>query len=97
MNSVQVVHPCPRCGEPLRREHRLRLHRFLGYFWPSKRFRCPNSLCGWEGLLSSREMRVRRDEALASAARAVSLTPAWVFALLLMLALALLLWSLARS
>ncbi len=66
----------------------------MGCVWPSKRFRCPEAACGWEGLLPSREMRRLRDEALADAAQALSLTPALGFLLLLVLVIALLLWYL---
>ncbi len=93
-NPLHVAHPCPRCGTALRREHRLGRDRLLGLFWPSKRFRCPEAACGWVGLLPSREMRRLRDEALADAARALSLTPAMAFILLLVLAAAFLLWYL---
>jgi hypothetical protein len=96
MERPRIVHACPRCGAPLRREHRLRRDRLLGLFWPSKRFRCPEEACGWMGLQPSREMRRQRDEAVAQALGAAGTTPAIVFAILLILALSLLYWSLSR-
>jgi hypothetical protein len=41
---------CPRCGGSIHRVHRRMPDRLLSLFLPSRRYRCGNSECRWQGL-----------------------------------------------
>jgi hypothetical protein len=61
---------CPECGGSLKRVPRTLAQRTWALVYPTKRYRCSNTTCRWEGLLRSRQLAEKRGrffEEIASA------------------------------
>jgi predicted RNA-binding Zn-ribbon protein involved in translation (DUF1610 family) len=63
MPPEESGYTCPRCGQPVRRTHRLFLDRVASLAVPLRRFKCRN--CGWTGLrISSHSLWVQHPRVM---------------------------------
>lgn len=91
------AHECPQCGGAVHRVSRTSLQRLLAVLFPSKRYRCADPSCQWEGLLRSRQFATHRRKHVKRVAETLTANALTVFAVLAVVALGLaLLWTLVQ-